>query len=106
VLLAAGASLDPRDSDGTALDNAIKQRSLGLGLGLGRAPVEELTPTLTPTLALALTRRAPVEELTLTQILTPTPALALTRRAAVEDLLEAAHTQRRVKAAVGYSSQY
>ena len=33
ALLSAGASLDPRDADGTALDNAIKQR---------RAPVEEL----------------------------------------------------------------
>ena len=47
LLLAAGASLDPRDGDGTALDNAIKQK-----------------------------------------------------RGAVEDVLEAAHTARRVEAAV------
>jgi len=29
ALLSAGASLDPRDADGTALDNAIKQRRAG-----------------------------------------------------------------------------
>ena len=39
ALLSAGASLDPHDADGTALDNAVKQR---------RAPVEELLEAALP----------------------------------------------------------
>ena len=75
ALLGAGASLDPRDADGTALDNAIKQRRASPNPN----PNSSASPT-TLTLTLALTL-----------------ILNNARRAPVEELLEAAHAERRAK---------
>ena len=53
ALLGAGASLDPRDADGTALDNAIKQRRASPNPNPNSSASPSPT-TLTLTLALTL----------------------------------------------------